>query len=74
MTNRRVEEGRGVAVPEAVRAREREIERYGLLHSPAGRDLQAVVELAAQVFGVSGDDAAGTTVTVTLPTGTPPPA
>jgi signal transduction histidine kinase len=54
MTNRRVEEGRGVAVPEADRAREREIERYGLLHSPAGRDLQAVVELAAQVFGVSG--------------------
>ncbi len=31
---------------------EREVERYGVLAEPSGRDLQALVDLAAQVFDV----------------------
>lgn len=32
--------------------RDREIDRYGVLREPAGKDLQALVELAAQIFDV----------------------
>lgn len=34
-------------------ASDREIERYGALEEPAGRDLQALVDLAADFFGVA---------------------
>ena len=63
MTGRVDAEGAQVTTAEASHDVDREIERYGVLDTAPGRDLEALVALAAQVFGV-------TTAAINVITGT----